>query len=258
MESTAFISVRIDSSLTFECVSINGCLIREVKMLSKYCLKSPHQGCFVWLCRFRDHVFRNFYVLLFSLHHLQLCRMLKTCWMNPVALRGLMESSSTSFYSKLCLVRYRLVKNHRDIFTGEPWLLHLLYSVSSQRQRCRPPSALRSWAREAAPQLVLETTRAPLPAVLVFLITVAQMQVGAFIPQQHCCFFIREGMTTPTSSLFYCEVNILSTVWKYLKFKSVCYVIVETSLVFAFYCTDVCVCMFQGPIQRNAQSLVRS
>lgn len=162
-------------------------------------------------------MFLETYVLLFSLHHLQLCRMLKTCWMNRVALRGLMESSSTSFYSKLCLVRYRLVKNHRDIFTGEPWLLHLLYSVSSQRQRCRPPSALRSWAREAAPQLVLETTRVPLPAVLVFLITVAQMQVGAFIPQQHCCFFIREGMTTPTSSLFYCEVNILSTVWKYLR-----------------------------------------
>lgn len=144
-------------------------------------------------------MFLETYVLLFSSHHLKLCRMLKTCWMNRVAL----ERSPTSFYSQFCLVRYRLVKNHRDIFTGETWLLRLLYSVSSQRQRCRPPSALRSWAREAAPRLVLETTRAPLP-VLVFLITVALMQVGAFIPQQHCCFFTREGMTTPTSSLFYC------------------------------------------------------
>lgn len=189
---------------------------------------SPHRGCFVWLCQFRNHAFRN----LCAFVQLTSFKIVQDVW-NLLNESGGSERADGD---------YRLVKNHRGIFTGEPWLLHLLSSVSSQRQRCGPPSALRSWAREAAPRLVLETTWAPLPAALVFLIRVALMQVGAFTPQQHCCFSTREGMTTPTSSWFYCEVNIWSTVWKYLKFKSVCYVIVETSLAFAFYCIDVCVC----------------
>lgn len=127
-------------------------------------------------------MFLETYLLIFILHYLNLCRMLESCKMNQVALESdWWRVTPNLFIPNSVCSDITFFNNDRDVFIGEPWFLHLLHFVSYQLKSCRPLSVLHSWVREAAHRLVLETTRAALPAVLVFLITMTLMQVCAFI-----------------------------------------------------------------------------